>query len=61
MTYKAPLKRFYRGEDVDNLPREKLLEVIDILERQLQSANSCARSIIEINELARKRRNPAWY
>jgi hypothetical protein len=48
MAHKAPLKRFFRGEDVDNLPREKLLEIIDILERQLQSANNCTRSIIEI-------------
>ena len=52
----VPMKSFWMGEDVDTLPREKLMEIIHHLSQQLESARNATRSIIEINELARKAR-----
>lgn len=52
----VPMKRYYRGQDVDTLPRETLLEIIDMLQEQLKTAGDSIRSIVEINELGRKAR-----
>jgi hypothetical protein len=51
-----PMKGLWMGEDIDTLPREKLIEIIFHLNRQLDGARDATRSIIEINELARKAR-----
>lgn len=56
MSETIPMKSYWMGEDVDTLPREKLMEIIHHLNQQLESARSATRSIIEINELARRRR-----
>lgn len=46
-------KRFYHNEDIETLPREKLLECIDCLFYELESSRNTARSIIELNKLRR--------
>lgn len=51
-----PMKCYWMGEDVDTLPRERLMEIIHHLNQQLESARRCTSSIIEINELARRAR-----
>jgi hypothetical protein len=51
-----PMKRYWMGQDVDTLPREKLIEIIDHLHRQLEGARAATRSVIEINDLARRSR-----
>jgi len=51
-----PSKCYWMGQDVDTLPRETLMEIIRHLNQQLESAHNTTRSIIEINELARKAR-----
>jgi hypothetical protein len=53
----VPMKSYWMGRDIDDLPRETLLEIIGHLGRELESARNAARSIIEINELARKARS----
>jgi hypothetical protein len=50
------MKAFWMGEDIDTFPREKLIEIIHSLGRDLDSARAATRSIIEINELARRAR-----
>lgn len=50
----VPMKSTWMGEDIDKLPREKLVEIIHHLDRQLQSAYAATKSVIEINDLARK-------
>lgn len=52
----APMKSTWMGEDIDTLPRETLIEIINSLARDLDSTRSAMKSIIEINELARKAR-----
>jgi hypothetical protein len=47
-------KMFWMGEDVDTLPREKLLEIIVYLNRQLEMTRGTMKSILEINGLARE-------
>jgi hypothetical protein len=54
-----PMKSYWMGEDIDTLPRETLLEIIHHLGREVESARASTRSIIEINELARKARHRA--
>lgn len=56
MAENIPMKSYWMGEDIDTLPREKLIEIIHSLGRQLDGARDATRSIIEINELARKAR-----
>jgi hypothetical protein len=51
---KIPMKRYWMGEDLDNLSREKLLEIIDHLNDRLEHSYSVTRSVIDINNLARK-------
>lgn len=51
-----PMKSTWMGEDIDTLPREKLVEIIHHLDRQLQGAYAATKSVIEINDLARKAR-----
>jgi len=46
-------KRLYNDEDIELLPRDKLLEVIDCLFKELESTRNTARSIIEMNKLMR--------
>jgi hypothetical protein len=41
-------------EDIETLPREKLLEVVDCLFDELESCRKTVRSILELNKLMRK-------
>ena len=47
-------KKFYMDEDIETLPREKLLEVIDNLFNELESTRQTTRSILELNKLYRE-------
>lgn len=47
-------KATWMGRDIDALSREELLEVVSYLNRQLESARQATRSIIEMNNLARR-------
>jgi hypothetical protein len=47
-------KKYYMGTDIEALPREKLLEVIDCLFEELESTRKTTRSIIELNKLWRE-------
>lgn len=49
-----PMKGYWLGQDIDELPREKLIEIIHHLNRQLESARDATRSVIEISRLARE-------
>jgi len=40
---KTPMKNYWMGEPVDDMPREKLLEIIDHLGRELTELRSPAR------------------
>lgn len=55
-----PMKFYWMGDDgpvdVDTLPREKLLEIIHHLNRDLESARNSTRSIIKIHDMARRAR-----
>lgn len=51
-----PMKAYWYGQDIEELPREKLLEIIGYLNQQLESTRSAMQSIIEIENLARRRR-----
>jgi hypothetical protein len=51
-----PMKAFWMGEDIDNLPREKLIEIIHYMNKQLDSARECTKSILRVNEAARRDR-----
>lgn len=55
MTNGIPMKASYMGEDIDTLPREKLIEIIHYLGQQLESQRRATQSIIKINEMARAR------
>ena len=46
-------KKYYMNEDIETLPREKLLEVIDCLFNELESTRATTRSILELNKLMR--------
>lgn len=46
-------KRYYMDEDIETLPREKLLEVIDCLFNELESTRATVKSILELNRLYR--------
>lgn len=48
------MKGLWMGEDIDTLPREKLIEIIFHLNSQLDAARAATRSVIEISELARR-------
>lgn len=53
-----PMKMFWMGEDIETLPRDKLVEIIHDMQRQLEAARSVTSSIMRLNELARlARRN----
>jgi len=47
-------KKLYMDEDIETLPREKLLEVIDCLFDELESCRKTVRSILELNKLTRR-------
>jgi hypothetical protein len=47
-------KKYYMDEDIETLPREKLLEVVDCLFDELESCRKTVRSILELNKLMRK-------
>lgn len=51
-----PMKMSWMGEDIDTLPRERLIEVIRQLGRELESARSTTRTIIDMNEAFRQAR-----
>ena len=50
-----PVKRFWRGKDVDLCSHDELLEIIDELYVSWKSAIAGIHSIVEINELARRK------
>lgn len=52
-----PMKRYWMGQDIDEFPREKLIEIIDHLAWELETTRAAARSIIEIGELGRRARS----
>ena len=43
-----PMKRYWMGEDIETLPREKLIEVIAHLGKQLEMSQSMLRATIDI-------------
>lgn len=47
-----PMKMCFMGEDVDSLPRERLIEIIRLLHREVESTRSILRSTININRAA---------
>lgn len=51
----TPEKMYWMGRDIDEMPREELLEVIRSLADELKTARETTRSIIGINMLARRR------
>lgn len=57
LEHRVTSKLFWMDEDVETLPREKLLEIIHSLTRDLESTRAMMKSILEINEMARKLRN----
>lgn len=44
-----PTKIFFMGEDVETLPRERLIEIIRHLGCEVESAHSVTRTIIDMN------------
>lgn len=48
------MKMSFMGEDVDTLPRERLIEVIRLLHRELESTRSTLRATIDIHRAARE-------
>jgi len=44
-----PMKMYWMGEDVEDLPREKLVEIIHHLHEQVESTRSILRATIDIN------------
>jgi hypothetical protein len=57
-------KRFYMDEDIETLPREKLLEIIDCLFNELEATRRTVKSILDLNRLYRevreKERDRFW-
>jgi hypothetical protein len=53
---KPPVKSLWMGQDIEQLPRETLIEIIHHLSRQLDGARTAARSVIEIHQMARAAR-----
>lgn len=49
-------KMYWMGRDIDTLTREELIDVVRCMKRETEDARACTRSIIEINDLARKAR-----
>ena len=47
-------KKFYMGDDIETLPRDKLMDVIDCLFNELESTRRTVRSMIELNKLTRE-------
>ena len=47
-----PMVHFWCGENIETLPREKLLEIIHDLSRQLDSTRASFLAANEINRLA---------
>jgi hypothetical protein len=51
------MKKYFDGKDIETLPREKLLEVIDCLFNELESTRQTTKSILELNKLYREVRS----
>lgn len=51
-----PMKAYWMGKDIDELPREKLIEIIHHLNRQIENQRKTTQSIISIYRLAGERR-----
>lgn len=47
------MKAAWMGDDIECLPREKLIEIIHELGNQLERSREVTQSIIHMNELAR--------
>jgi hypothetical protein len=52
----VPIKRYWMGQDLDDLSREKLIEIIDHLHWQVESTSSTLKMTFELHEAARKAR-----
>lgn len=48
----VPMKMYWMGEDVETLPREKLIECIISLQQQVESSQSILRATIGIYRAA---------
>jgi hypothetical protein len=55
-----PMKAYWMGQDIDDLPRETLIEIIHYMQKQLDSAREATDSIIRVNEAARMARARVW-
>lgn len=51
-----PMKAYWRGQDIDQLPRETLIEIIHDLCQQIEHQQRAFKSMIEVNELAARHR-----
>lgn len=54
---KVPMKSYWMGEPIDDMPREKLLEIIEHLGRELEATRKSAQSVIDIQRLALEARS----
>lgn len=43
-----PTKMYFMGEDVDALPRERLIEIIRHLHREVEGARAVTRTVIDM-------------
>lgn len=53
-----PMKMYWMGEDVETLPREKLIEAIRVLHHQVESGRAILRATIDIHRAAREYQRP---
>jgi hypothetical protein len=47
----TPMKSYWMGEPIDDMPREKLLEIIDHLGRELEAARDGMRRHLEMERM----------
>jgi len=52
----VPMKTYWMGEDIEMLPREKLIEIIQDLGQQIDQQRKMTHSVIEISNMARRAR-----
>jgi len=50
----VPMKMYWIGEDIETFPRDRLIEVIRHLGRDLESARNTTQTIINMNETFRR-------
>lgn len=52
----VPMKRYWMGEDIETLPREKLIEIIDYLVEDAKQARFSLTSVLNVYAAARRAR-----